>query len=138
MIAKALSKKADARHQSCQDLLDDIELVRLRYPLVTQRATASGSPAGAENPAGPNGAARIDAVGLPDLPTMGAAPSTDDTVDSLPVGVFNSDDTVTLKPPSTWAQRVSDRIDSAISGVFARVWRPAAQNPPTPTGVRKR
>jgi hypothetical protein len=56
----------------------------------------------------------------------------------LTVGAFNSDDTVTLKAPGTWMRRVTDRIDSAVSGAFARVRRPAAQNPPAPTGVRKR
>jgi hypothetical protein len=75
---------------------------------------------------------------VPESAAAPSRPSTDDTVDSLPVGVFNSDDTVTLKAPSTWMQRVTDRIDSAVSGAFARVRRPAAQNPPAPTGVRKR
>jgi hypothetical protein len=72
-----------------------------------------------------------------DVPADAAAASTDDTVD-LPVGDINTDDTVTLEPVATWVQRVTGRIDSAVSGAFARVKRPAAQNPPTPTGVRKR
>ena len=125
VIAKALAKKVDARYQSCQELLEDLEVVRLRYPLATQRAAADGSLPKAKSPVEANGAAP-------------ATPSTDDTVDSLPIGAVNTDDTVTMGSPSTWRTRVTSRIDSAVSGAFARVWRPAAQNPPTPTGVRKR
>jgi hypothetical protein len=73
----------------------------------------------------------------PDVPADAASPSTDDTVD-LPVGALNTDDTVTLEPVATWVQRVTGRIDSAVSGAFSRVKRPADPNPPTPTGVRKR
>jgi serine/threonine protein kinase len=136
VITRALSKKADARYQSCQDLLDDIDAVRLRYPVATHR-TASAGLAAAKGPVDAGTAAHVEARAVAD-PGAVTAPSTDDTVDSLPVGAFNPDDTVTLKAPSTWVQRVTDRLDSAVSGAFARVRRPAAPNPPAPTGARKR
>ena len=40
VIMKALAKKVDARYQSCQDLLDDLESVKHRYPLSTHRAVS--------------------------------------------------------------------------------------------------
>ena len=43
VILRALSKKVDARYQSCQDLLDDLEGFKHRYPLVAQRAAAEAT-----------------------------------------------------------------------------------------------
>jgi eukaryotic-like serine/threonine-protein kinase len=138
VIMKALAKKADARYQSCQDLLDDLESVRHRYPLSSQRAAARLALATTTGEAvAVATVATVEPRVALSSPVMAVAPSTDDTVDALPVGVFNSDDTVTLKTP-TWMERVTGRIDSAMSGAFARVRRSAAQNPPAPTGVRKR
>ncbi|MGH9144882.1 MAG: serine/threonine-protein kinase [Vicinamibacterales bacterium] len=137
VIAKALSKKADARYQSCQDLHDDIEGVRLLYPLATHRPAAAGGRASARS-ATPIPAAADERFGGPaEFPGAAAEPSTDDTVDTLPVGAFNSDDTVALKAP-TWMRRVTERLDSAVSGAFARVRRPASPDPSAPTGARKR
>ncbi|HET6955877.1 MAG TPA: serine/threonine-protein kinase [Vicinamibacterales bacterium] len=135
VIMKALAKKADARYQSCQDLLDDLESVRHRYPLSSQRAAAKL--ALATSAAGAVAVATVEPPAVLNSPAAVVSPSTDDTVDALPAGVFNSDDTVTLKAP-TWMQRVTGRLDSAMSGAFARVKRSAAQHPPAPTGVRKR
>jgi len=126
VIRKALSKKREARYQSCQALMADLDVVRQLYPLSARRTTAPG-PAMAKGPA--------------DVPS-----STDDTVDSLPGAAFNSDETVTLAPPSTWIKRVTDRIDSAVSGAFTRLWRPATPTPtrhatpsaPRQPGMRKR
>jgi serine/threonine-protein kinase len=137
VIMKALSKKADQRYQSCQDLLDDLEGFKHRYPLVAQRAAVAGQSANAKAPAESGVAASSPARAVPQSAAADSEPSTDDTVDSLPAGMFNSDDTVTMKAP-TWMQRVTGRIDSAMSGALARARRPAAQNPPAPTGARKR
>jgi serine/threonine protein kinase len=138
VIMRALSKKAGARYQSCQDLLDELESFKHRYPLVAQRAAAAGHPVHVKVTPDTGVAASARASAVSEHVSATSRPSTDDTVDSLPVGAFNSDDTVTLKAPGTWMRRVTDRIDSAVSGAFARVRRPAAQNPPAPTGVRKR
>jgi eukaryotic-like serine/threonine-protein kinase len=138
LILKALSKKADDRYQSCHALWEDLDVIRQRYPLAAPRTAASANLALAPIPM------PIDAGGVlaepkagADVPAEKASASTDDTVD-LPVGEINTDDTVTLEPVATWVQRVTGRIDSAVSGAFARVKRPAAQNPPAPSGVRKR
>ena len=74
----------------------------------------------------------------PAAPADAAPPSTDDTVDSCRSAAFNSDDTVTLEPPPTWVKRVTGRIDSAVSGAFARVGGPPPRPRPRPTGMRKR
>ena len=139
VIVKALSKKADDRYQSCRELQDDIEDVRRRYPIVSQRA-AAGAGAITSTPARehPQGTAPGGAPAQAEAVASDVRDATDDTVDSLPAGAFNTDDTVTMKAPSTWVQRVTDRLDSAMSGAFARVRRQAAQNPPGSTGIRKR
>jgi serine/threonine protein kinase len=138
VIMKALSKKREKRYQSCQDLVADLESVRQLYPLHARRTTGAGATM-TERPADVPGVAQpLTAAAAPALPVGSVAPSTDDTVDSLPFALFNSDDTVTLGPPSTWAKRVTDRIDSAVSGAFARLWRPATPAPTKHTGMRKR
>jgi serine/threonine protein kinase len=136
LILKALSKKPDARQQSCQDLWEELEIIRQRYPLTAPRTAGNANLALAQLPIDVPAPHAEPQAGA-DVPADAAAPSTDDTVD-LPVGDINTDDTVTLEPVATWVQRVTGRIDSAVSGAFAKVKRPAAQNPPTPTGVRKR
>jgi len=134
---KALSKKVDSRYQSCQDLLDDIEAVRHRYP-TAPRAAAAANVSAVKDAARAVAVASADGLAFLESPVGSVRPSTDDTVDSLPVGMFNGDDTVTMKVPSTWMQRVTERIDSAVTGAFARVKRSDAQNPPASTGLRKR
>jgi serine/threonine protein kinase len=136
VIVKALSKKVDDRYQSCQELLDDIEDVKRRYPLASHRTTAAAASttAAAEVPH-PTSNAVVAAA--PTGAGDEALDPTDDTVDSVPVGVFSTDDTVAMKAP-TWVQRVTGRLDSAMSGAFARVRRQPAQNPPGSTGIRKR
>jgi serine/threonine protein kinase len=126
VILRALAKKVDERYTTCQDLLDDIEVVRRQYPAASRRSSAPQE-----------SAPPVAAPAEPQPEIAEAAASTDDTVDSLPAGAFNTDDTVAMKAP-TWMQRVSGRIDSAMSGAFSRVRRPAAHNPPGSAGTRKR
>src|SRR6185295_4891935 len=110
VIMKALSKKRETRYQTCQELMADLERVKRVHPLQAQHAAGGGQTktAGAANDPGAAAAAP-------------ASSATDDTVDCLPLGAFNSDETVTLTAPSTWVRRVAGRIDSAISGAFARL-----------------
>jgi serine/threonine protein kinase len=136
VIMKALSKKRETRYQNCQELLADLDLVRRRYPLDARRTTA-GAQTMTEGAANVPGARPIVTAATPALQAGSEASATDDTVDCLPVPSFNSDDTVTLGP-TTWVRRVTDRIDSAMSGVFARLGRPNAPAPTRPTGMRKR
>jgi serine/threonine protein kinase len=137
VITKALSKKRETRYQTCQDLMADLEIVRQVYPLKARR-TLAGGPTMAEGPADVPEVAQIATPAASAFPAGSVPSSTDDTVDSLPGGSFNSDDTVTLGPPSTWVKRVTDRIDSAVSSAFARLWRPATLAPTRQTGMRKR
>src|SRR5215471_3371424 len=103
VIVKALAKKVDARYQSCQDLLDDLESVKHRYP--TQRAAAKPALATSAMATVAVSVAHAEPRAAVDSPFVGGGPSTDDTVDSLPVGMFSGDDTVTMKTP-TWMERV--------------------------------
>ena len=135
LIRKTLSKNRETRYQTCQDLMADLDIVRQAYPLRTRRAAAGSATAAVEAPTGVSGAARTPPP--PDLATDSVPSPTDDTVDSLPSAAFNTDDTVTLNPP-TWMKRVTDRIDSAASGAFARLRRPATPAPTRQTGIRKR
>jgi len=125
LIMKALSKKRETRYQSCQEMLADLEILRLQYLDEIRRKTLAEvmtAPAPAPLPA----------------PACVESPATDETVDFLPVGTsLNMDDTVALSPP-TWLQRVTDRIDSAITGAISRLGRPSAQAQPRQTGTRKR
>jgi serine/threonine protein kinase len=130
-IMKALAKKREARYQTCQELMADLELVRKMIPLEARRATTN---AAAHVP----GAPPIGTAATPPLPADSGRSATEDTVDCLPSSSFNSDDTVTLGAPPTWVRRVTDRIDSAISGAFARFGRPSAAAPTRQTGMRKR
>jgi serine/threonine protein kinase len=136
IITKALSKKREMRYQTCQELLADVEIARQMHPLSTRR-TIAGSPAAARGPANAAESAPSAASVTPPSRTDPRPPSTEDTVDFLPVGVFNTDDTVALGGP-TWAKRVTFRIDSAVSGAFARLRRPGASGSTRQTGMRKR
>jgi serine/threonine protein kinase len=127
-------EEVDASSSILPGSLEDLEIIRQRYPLTA--APQGANPRLAHIPIDTPAAQAESQVG-PDAPADDALPSTDDTVD-LPVGDVNTDDTVTLEPVATWVQRVTGRIDSAVSGAFARVKRPADPDPSTPTGVRKR
>jgi hypothetical protein len=133
---KALSKKREMRYQSCQELLADLATARQMHPLSSRR-TIAASPAAVRDAANAAEVTPIAASVTPSSTTDRRPPSTDDTVDSLPVGVFNSDDTVAIGP-QTWAKRVTFRIDSAVSGAFGRLRRPGAPGPTRQTGMRKR
>jgi eukaryotic-like serine/threonine-protein kinase len=136
VIMKALSKKRETRYQSCRELMADLEVVRQQLPQEARRTTAA-SQAMPEAAVSLSEAAPI--VAAPAPPAASEPSATDDTVDCLPFPSFNTDDTVTLgAPPPTWVRRVTDRIDSAISGAFARLGRPSTPAPPRPTGIRKR
>lgn len=140
LVMRALAKKVDVRHQSCEDLLDELEHVMLGYPVTTHRAPAD-SFLDTASTTGADRATYYDARLESAVTAFPGVPSTDDTVDSLPIGAVNTDDTVdtlTLNAPSTWVKRVADRIDTAISRVFGRLRRPGAQNPPAPAEARKR
>jgi eukaryotic-like serine/threonine-protein kinase len=127
LVIRALSKEPATRYQSCQDILADLEGLRQRYPLTTR----------ARSPLQAIEAVPAAAV-VPDPPPAGpVAPSTDDTVDSLPFGALSSDDTVTIAPPSSLVRRLTVRVDSAVSGAFSRLWRTAPPESTRPTGMRK-
>jgi serine/threonine-protein kinase len=128
LIMKALSKKRETRYQTCQEMLADLESVRYQYAIDARRAmiavvmTPKPVPAPAPDPA----AATVE-------PT-----ATEETVDFLPSGgTLNTDDTVALRP-ATWLRRVTDRIDSAISGAFTRLGRSSSPVQTRQTGARKR
>jgi serine/threonine-protein kinase len=133
VIMKALSKKRETRYQSCQELMADLDTVRHRYAMEAKRNAAGGH---ATTDATASVAGSTAAV-TPAVPAGSGAEATDDTVDCLPVPSLNSDDTVTLNPP-TWVRRLTDRIDSAISATFGRLGRPPAPAPTRQTGMRKR
>ena len=125
IVMKALSKEPDARYRTCQELSADLAVVRHLYA-----SRAAHMSVGA-------GAAQAAEIAAADPAAASDGASTDETVDLAPAASLASDDTVTLSPP-TWVKRVSDRIDSAISGVRARLGRSSPSVPTTPTGLRKR
>jgi eukaryotic-like serine/threonine-protein kinase len=122
VIMKALAKKREARYQSCHEMMADLETVRHMCAVEAIRA-AAGVPI-----------ATTSAPALSDEPEPAA---TDDTVDFLPVPAVDTDDTVALRQP-TWVRRMTDRLDSAISGAFSRLGRSSAPVPTRQTGMRKR
>jgi serine/threonine-protein kinase len=134
LIMKALAKKREKRYQSCRELLADLEPLRKRYPLET-KTEAAGPPIAAS-------AARVrdalPAAAAPAVPAEVGPPTTEDTVDFLPVSSGDTDETVTLSVSPTWGKRIADRIDSAISGAIARLGRPSTSAPTKETGMRKR
>jgi hypothetical protein len=87
---------------------------------------------------GTTDAPQVSTASAPDLPTGSVPSATDDTVDALPVPSLNSDDTVTMGAPLTWVRRVAGRVESAISGAFARMGRPSTLAQTNQTGMRKR
>ena len=133
VIMKALSKKRETRYQTCQELMADLVALRPLYPLEARGATAGG-PVTTEGVAGaPQVAAAAPAF------AAGSGPSaTDDTVDALPFRSLNTDETVAIVAPSTWVTRLTGRIDSTISGAFARLRRPSPLASTRQTGMRKR
>jgi eukaryotic-like serine/threonine-protein kinase len=136
VVMKALAKKKEARYQSCQAMLADLNMLRHLYPLETPPAAVAGRivVAGAAH----GSAAPPLAVAAAPVPAVVAVTSqTDDTVDFRPGSGFNSDDTVTLEVP-TWVRRVAGRVDSAISGAFARFRGASTSVSARPTGMRKR
>jgi eukaryotic-like serine/threonine-protein kinase len=135
VIMKALSKKRETRYQSCQELRADLAQVRQQYA-VEAKPSAAVSNSITDGPAPSAGARPVAAAATPALHS-GSGTSTEDTVDCLPVPSLNSDDTVTLNPP-TWVRRLTGRIDSAISATFGRLGRPPAPAPTRQTGMRKR
>ena len=133
LIMKALAKKREARYQSCQELLVDLNLVRQRYS-EQARLTASG-----QTMTEGSSVRNALAAGATPTPASEAAPSaTEDTVDSLSAASFDDDETVTLGMPPTWGRRIVDRIDSAISGAIARLGRPSTSASTRQRGMRKR
>jgi serine/threonine protein kinase len=131
VIMKMLAKNREARYPSCQELMADLDPLRHHYRHIARQGTV-----------GDSGSRRMTGTGwLPagpaPIPPAASGPSTDDTVDTLPRGVFNPDDTVTLNPP-TWVGRMRDRVDSALSSAFARFGRPAPAVRSGQTGMRKR
>jgi len=134
VVMKALAKERGERYQTCQEMMADLDVIRQAYPLKVRRLPTPVAPAvepSASSSSTQNGAAAPSNGSTP--PPL-SKPSTDDTVDFAPA--FNSDDTVSMTQP-TWMRRVADRIDAALSGKFARLWRPA---PPAvrQSGIRKR
>ena len=124
LIMKALSKKRETRFQTCQEMLTELENVRYQYAVDARRALIAvvmTPTAAVPAPA----AASVEST------------ATEDTVDFRPAGSTNTDDTVALNPP-TWLRRLTDRIDSAISGAFTRFGRSSAPVQTRQTGTRKR
>ena len=137
LIMKALSKKRETRYQTCQELLADLE----RREAAVPAGGAARDGRAARRCRKPRPACRRRcrrSRRRRPRPPRSAPSATEDTVDCLPVPSFNTDDTVTLGAPPTWVRRVADRIDSAISGAFARLGRPSTPAPTRPTGMRKR
>jgi serine/threonine-protein kinase len=136
VVMKALSKKRETRYQTCQELMTDLDMVRHQYAMQARRS-ATGGHATTDGPAGVARSRPTAAAAAPAGPAGSGPVATDDTVDCLPIPSFDSDDTVTLSPP-TWVRRLTDRIDSAISATFGRLGRPPTPAPTRQTGMRKR
>ncbi len=135
VILKALSKKREARYQSCQELMADLVRLKQQYPLEAGRVATVG----AATVQGPAEMAQ-SATAASGSPAGSGSSATEDTVDALPFRPFDSDETVTIGigVPSTWVKRLTGRIDSAISGTFARLGRPSPLAKTRHTSMRKR
>jgi serine/threonine-protein kinase len=134
VIMRALEKKKEARYQSCQELLADLNVLKHLYPVEVLPASVASRIAlanAAHRPATQPMAAAAVAESAP-------ASETEDTVDLRPPSAPGTDDTVTLEAP-TWVRRVAGRIDSAIAGAFAKFkGSPTTSVSTRPTGMRKR
>jgi eukaryotic-like serine/threonine-protein kinase len=132
IVRKMLAKKADQRYASCQELLDSLEGLRASNPLTSQRIASKIT--------GPSVESRpvVDAADEPRPSAVRSSISTDDTVDSLPVGAIRTDETAVLTPAASgWMVRMMDRVDSTVSAGLGRLRRSAVQSPPA-SGARKR
>jgi eukaryotic-like serine/threonine-protein kinase len=136
VIRKALAKSPDARYQSCRDVAADLELVKHLYSVREKRVNV-GTAAVAAVAAGVGASGCSPLAAVPALEAGSSEVSTEDTVDLTPAGAVSTEDTVSLSPP-TWIERVSDRIDTAISGARARLGRSSSPVPTRQTGLRKR
>jgi eukaryotic-like serine/threonine-protein kinase len=138
LIMKALSKKREARYQTCQEIQADLELVRQR--LLQARATPVGHTISEGAAIGRD--ALQAATAAQAAPAEVGPSANEDTVDSLPLPIpsfENDEETVSLGvPPATWGKRIAERIDSAISGAIALLGRPSTSDPTRQTGMRKR
>ena len=134
VVMKALSKNRDARYQTCQELLADLQLVTHLYPLEAMDTAAMDLLA---DPVVAGTAIRRDS-GAAAVADVCAVRSTDDTVDFAPAGGGDrTDDTVSFDPP-TWAARIKTGIHAAISGLTARLARPTAPVAARRPSTRKR
>jgi eukaryotic-like serine/threonine-protein kinase len=121
VVMKALAKTREARYQSCDELLADLQLVARLYPI------------------DPIDTALLDAVAEPPS-TVGAdaeSASTEDTMDFDPRSSTNTADTVSLERRS-WTSRVRAGIDAAVSGMAARLSRTSRLAEARDTTTRKR
>jgi serine/threonine-protein kinase len=132
VIMKALLKKRERRYQSCQELMADLAVVRHLYTRGDRSAAQNGGVNG-------KGATDAPAIAWPASPAPpDSGPSTEDTVDLVPVAALNTDETVVLGPPTTWVKRAMQRVASVVSSVFARLWPPATSAPTNQPGMHKR
>ena len=134
VVMKALSKNRDARYQTCQELLADLQLVTHLYPLEAMDTAAMDLVA---DPIGGTAAIRRDggtSAAVADVPVL---PSTEDTVDLAPAGSDVTDQTVSFDPP-TRAARIKAAFNAAITGLTARWARPTAPVATRRPSTRKR
>jgi serine/threonine-protein kinase len=128
LLMKALAKKPEERYQNCQELMNDLMALRSSFSS-EQRESISHLPDMTDD-AGEDADEDV-------AEAAAGAPSTDDTVDALPVSAFSTDDTVTLRAP-TLMGRARDVIDSAITGTLTWFRSPDPPVRPRQTGMRKR
>jgi serine/threonine-protein kinase len=134
VVMKALAKNREARYQTCQELLADLQLVTHLYPLEAMDTAAMDLVA---DPIGGTAAIRRDSGTSAAVADAPALPSTDDTVDIAPPGSDITDQTVSFDPP-TLAARIKAGITTAITGLTARWARPTAPVATRRPSTRKR
>jgi len=127
-VLKALAKAPDARYQSCGEFSTDLEAVRLRHGLEVAPNLEDLFPDRVSDRVAP-----IEKAGS-DPPST----STEDTVDSLPDGLIDSDDTVKLEPATSWTERVATRLDAALGSALARFGRSSTARSNPDGAPRKR
>ena len=118
-VLRALAKHPDARYQSCGELSADLEAIRLRYELELPPNLDDLFPDRLSDQV-----ARPEKGGV-DVPST----STEDTVDLLPAGMVDSDDTVKLALARPWTERVATRLDAALGSALKRLGRGSAARP---------